>query len=377
MHPPVTRLIRKIRNPSCSRQPQLFSFKGVKLALFRSGTGTGGAPIEGADVILADLDGVVYRGAAAVPGAVAALNGYSAQGIRVGYITNNASRTDATVAEQLRGYGLQVEASDVVTSPQAAVSMLTELLPPGSLVLVVGGEGLTSELDRAGYRVTRSADDHPDAVIQGFAPDVGWAHLAEASYALARDIPWIATNQDWTIPLERGLAPGNGTLVSAVHTAVAKLPTIAGKPETPLFTTAVARFGATRPLMVGDRLDTDIRGAKAAGIESVLVLTGVDGPKQLIAAGPQDRPDYIVSDLHALAEPYPNVVVEHPAVEVVDARVGSERCVLEGINLTVRSRGKDPLNLLRAACAAIWNSDKLIYALQIPENLYRQWDAES
>ena len=127
--------------------------------------------------------------------------------------------------------------------------------------------------------------------------------------------------------------------------------------------------------MLGDRLDTDIRGANRAGIPSALVLTGVDQAKQLIAAGPDDRPDYILRDLRGLDEPYPKVVVEHPAPEVVDARVGGERCVLEGVTLRIRSKGRDELDLLRAACAAIWNSDKLIYALEIPEQLYRQGEA--
>ncbi|MDJ1372383.1 HAD-IIA family hydrolase [Gulosibacter molinativorax] len=347
------------------------------MGLFRSSTGLGAAPIEGVDVILADLDGVVYKGKDSVVHAVDSLNAYAHDGIRVGYITNNAARTDESVAEQLRGFGLETNASDVVTSPQAAVEMLRGLVDPGALVLVVGGDGLTDELAKAGFRITRSAEDSPDAVVQGFAPDVSWTHLAEASYALARDIPWVATNQDWTIPRERGIAPGNGTLVSAVHTAVAKLPLVAGKPETPLFEAAQVRFGATNPIMVGDRLDTDIKGARAAGFRSALVLTGVDGPKQLIAASPLERPDFILADLRGLREPYPNVTVTHPAAEVIDARVGDERCVLEGIELKIRSKGKNQLDLLRAACAAIWNSDKLIYALQIPESLYQQWDAQS
>jgi HAD superfamily hydrolase (TIGR01450 family) len=330
------------------------------------------APLEGIDVLLADLDGVVYRGPRAIEHAVEALNGYAARGIRLGYITNNASRTDAAVAEQLAGFGLNTKADDVVTSPQAAVHLLREHVEPGALVLVIGGDGIVHELEKAGYRTTRSADDAPDAVLQGFAPDVGWQHLAEASFALSRDIPWIATNQDWTIPVERGIAPGNGTLVSAVHTAVQKLPIVAGKPETALFETAIERFGATSPIMVGDRLDTDIKGAARAKVKSALVLTGIDGPKQLIAAGPDERPDYIVGDLRDLDAPYPEIVV-NARPEYVEAKVGSERVVLDGIDLQVKSRGKHKLDLLRAATAAIWNSDKLIYALRVPEYLTQDW----
>ena len=342
------------------------------MGLFRSSsTGNASAPLDGVDVLLADLDGVVYRGAGAVDFAVDELNAASDRGVRVGYITNNASRTDAQVAEHLRELGLHTAPDDVVTSPQAATLVLSQQVQPGALILVVGGEGLVDEVTKAGFRVTRSADDNPDAVVQGFHPDLGWKHLAEASFALARDIPWVATNQDWTIPVARGVAPGNGTLVSAVHTAVQKLPLVAGKPETPLFETAVKRFGATSPLMIGDRLDTDIRGANRAGIPSLLVLTGIDGPKQLFAAGPEDRPNYIVSDLRGLVDPYPNVVIDRPGPEVVDAKVGGERVTLDGVSLRLRSRGSDELNALRAACAAIWNSDKLIYALEIPEAFFR------
>lgn len=340
------------------------------MALF--GNRTTPAPLDGVDVILSDLDGVIYRGPHAIDHAVDALNEYASRGIRLGYITNNASRTDIAVAEQLAGFGLNTTPSDVVTSPQAAVHLLKNHAEPGALVLVIGGEGIVHELEKAGFRATRSADDQPDAVLQGFAPEVGWQHLAEASFALTRDIPWIATNQDWTIPVARGIAPGNGTLVSAVHTAVQKLPIVAGKPETPLFEAAVERFGSTSPIMIGDRLDTDIKGAFRSNMKSVLVLTGIDGPKQLIAAGPDERPDYIVGDLRDLDIPYP-VVEVNARPEYVEAKVGSERVVLDGIDLQVKSRGKHKLDLLRAATAAIWNSDKLIYALRVPEYLTQDW----
>ena len=164
--------------------------------------------LDGVDVVLADLDGVVYKGAGAIDHAVESLNAAVAAGIRVGYLTNNASRTDASVAEHLSELGLTVTAADVVTSPQAAVRLLADLVPAGSTILVVGGEGLTVEVERAGFAVTRSALDEPAAVIQGFAPHVGWEHLAEAAFALHGGIPWVATNTDWTIPRERGVARG-------------------------------------------------------------------------------------------------------------------------------------------------------------------------
>ena len=328
------------------------------------------APLDGRELLLADLDGVVYRGPDAIPGAVEQLN-LAADSLRLAYLTNNASRTDATVADHLRSLGLRAAASDVVTSPQAAVALLSATVPAGSLVLVVGGDGLVDELFKAGFRVTRSAEDDPAAVVQGFAPEVGWTHLAEAAFALAerpgRDpLPWIATNTDWTIPVARGLAPGNGTLVSAVHTAVQRLPVFAGKPETPIFEAAFERFGTRNALMLGDRLDTDIKGARAAGIPSVHVLTGVDRPKQLVAASKDMHPDYIVATLEELHVPYPQTVIARDG----SAQVGASRVRMDGHIVTVVKEGDAPLDLLRAGCAAIWASGLAIYGLKVPEILY-------
>jgi HAD superfamily hydrolase (TIGR01450 family) len=338
------------------------------MALFRSRSSKDVTPLAGVDVVLTDLDGVVYKGADPIPHAVDSLN-LAAQAARVGYITNNASRTDEAVAAQLRGFGLDVTAADVVTSPQAAIRLLAGLVPAGARILVVGGDGLTSVVEAAGFTVVRSADDEPAAVIQGFAPEVGWTELAEASFALAggeNGIPWVATNTDWTIPVARGIAPGNGTLVSAVHTAVGRLPVVAGKPEVAIFEEARARFGAEHPLFIGDRLDTDVLGANRAGIESVLVLTGIDRAKQLLAATPDYRPTYILDDLRGLHAPYPAVETGRGGATVV----GDSAVRIAGTTVEVAREGSDPLNLLRAASHAIWGSGLAIYALDVPERLY-------
>jgi glycerol 3-phosphatase-2 len=334
-------------------------------------------PLDGVEVVLADLDGVVYAGPNAIPHAVESLN-KAAESTRVGFITNNASRTDEQVAHHLRELGLKLETSDVVTSPQAAMGLLKDAATAGSKILVVGGEGLTSEVTKAGFIVTDSALDNPAAVIQGFSPDLGWRQLAEASFALNErseaypdGIPWIATNMDWTIPVERGVAPGNGTLVSAVHLATGRLPLVAGKPELPIFEEAKKRFSTERALFIGDRLDTDVKGAAVAGIASVLVLTGIDKAKQLLAAPEGSRPDYILGDLRELHEPYPAVVIDkRGGVTVRQACVS----VLPGkggmTDLVIESAGDNELDLLRAACAAIWNSGIAIFGFNVPEHLY-------
>ena len=326
-------------------------------------------PLDDVDVVLADLDGVVYAGAGALPHAVESLN-RSRDGRRLGYITNNASRTDASVAAHLRELGLDTAPADIVTSPQAAVRLLVDRVAPGSMVLVVGGEGLVNELEKAGFVVTRRADDAPAAVVQGFAPEVGWSQLAEAAYALALPeeeggIPWIATNTDWTIPQARGIAPGNGTLVSAVHTAVGRLATVAGKPEVPIFDEAVARFGARHPLFLGDRLDTDILGANRAGIPSALVLTGIDRPKHVLAAPAGSQPTFILSDLRQLHEPYPEAEVRDGTVTVRGARVR-----VDGPDVQILAEGDDPVDLLRAGTKAIWDTGRAIFGFRVPERLY-------
>jgi HAD superfamily hydrolase (TIGR01450 family) len=331
-----------------------------------------GTLLDGISLVLADLDGVVYKGPGAIPFAVESLNAVATTR-RVGYITNNASRTASSVAEHLSSLGLTVAPDDVVTSPQAAMRVLKTLVPGGSTILVVGGEGITFELEKAGFVVTRSAEDSPAAVIQGFAPDVGWAHLAEAAFALhapkgESGIPWVATNTDWTIPVARGTAPGNGTLVSAVHTAVGRLPLVAGKPEVPMFETAIERFGSTGTVVIGDRLDTDILGANRAGLGSVLVLTGIDQAKQVLAAVPDQRPTYILDDLRGLLEPYPATEERVDGAATITT-VGTATVRREGEKITVVTAGT-ALDRLRAGAASIWNSGQPIYAFVVPPELY-------
>ena len=251
--------------------------------------------------------------------------------------------------------------------------VLASLVEPGSTILVVGGDGLVDELEKAGYTVTRSALDNPAAVIQGFAPHVSWTDLAEAAFALHSapgtvGIPWVATNTDWTIPVARGTAPGNGTLVSAVHTAVGRLPVVAGKPEVPMFDVARERFGSARTLVIGDRLDTDILGANRAGLDSVLVLTGIDQAKQVLAAVPDQRPTYIVADLRELLEPYPASSETTVGTDTITT-IGDASVRRSGERLIVESAGTG-INLLRAGAAAIWNSGTGIYGFRVPAELY-------
>ncbi|NHA67783.1 HAD-IIA family hydrolase [Phycicoccus flavus] len=256
------------------------------------------------DALVCDLDGVVYRGPEPVPHAVEALRSVP---VPVLYATNNASRTPDGVAEHLRGLGLPCRADQVVTSSQAAAWLLGRELARGAHVLAVGGDGVAAALTEAGFAAVLPADAEdgrsPDAVVQGYGPAVSHADLAEAAFAVEAGARWVATNTDATLPTARGIAPGNGTLVAAVARAVGHEPhLVAGKPEAPLYLLAAERLGlpAHRLLAVGDRLDTDIEGARRAGLDSLLVLTGVDDVDALLAAPKERRPTLVAADLRGL-----------------------------------------------------------------------------
>jgi len=248
------------------------------------------------DGLFVDLDGVVYRGRQAVPHAVESLRGFVG---RVLYVTNNASRTPEAVAAQLAGYGLPVGADDVVTSAQAAAAHLATLVGPGARILVTGGNGLVQAVTERGLRIVASAQE-ADAVVQGYSPDLAWRDLAEASYALARGIPWVASNTDMSVPTARGIAPGNGTLVAAVAAATGRQPVVTGKPHRPIMELARSRARVKRPLVIGDRLDTDIAAARAAGMDSLLVLTGVSAWQDLLGLPADDLPTRVAPDLRVL-----------------------------------------------------------------------------
>ena len=317
------------------------------------------------DTLLADLDGVVYAGKQAIPGAVEAINKAAKLGLAVGYVTNNSSRKPETIADQLNGFGLSVLPEDVISSGQTGVELLSKMIPAGSKVLVVGGEGLRKRVTDGGFVLVDSADDKPDAVIQGFAPDVAWTHLAEAAFAIQGGAKWVATNQDWTLPQERGLAPGNGTLVSAVHTAVGFLPQVAGKPEPAIFATATRHFSSKRPLFIGDRIDTDIVGANRAGIDSALVLTGVSTKKELLGIKPEGRPTYILDNLSQLHQAY----AQPKQTKFGFSCDGTKVELLAG---KVRVISGDPrsLSALKAACAVIWAAPTPIHTLDVEPSLY-------
>jgi glycerol-1-phosphatase len=305
------------------------------------------------DVALVDLDGVVYVGADAVEHAAAALAAARRAGMRLAFVTNNAARPPNAVAEHLGRLGIGVDVDEVITSAQAAARVLAEALPAGARVLVVGGEGLVTALTERGLTPVSSADAEPAAVASGFHPDVGWRQLAEGAFAVATGVPWVASNTDRTLPTPRGIAPGNGTLVDAIRSATGRDPVVAGKPEPPMHHEMVLRTGARRPLVVGDRLDTDIEGARRAGVDSLLVLTGVTGPAQLVTAPPLHRPTYLAEDLRALSEAPDALAVAPGLVHQGGFSAAVERGRIV-VNRPEPGRGGRFVDALREICGAAW-----------------------
>ena len=306
------------------------------------------ALVQEHDCLLLDLDGTVFRGHEATEGAVETL---STVQCRTLYVTNNASRSPDEVAQHLHELGFAAESDDVVTSAQSAANLLATQLRTGAAVLVVGTDALAAEVAGVGLNPVRQYSDGPDAVVQGHSPQTGWADLAEAALAIRNGALWVAANVDLTLPSERGLLPGNGSMVAALRAATNTEPQVAGKPQPTLLNDALARGTFQTPLVVGDRLDTDIAGAKAAGLPSLMVLTGVSTAEDMIRATASERPDYLAADLRSLnARADLLRVGPHPGWRVdIDASTVA-------VHATGGDSG-DPLSAVRATASAVWGAD--------------------
>ncbi len=300
------------------------------------------------DCLLLDLDGTVFRGHEPTPGAVETLSSLTARRL---FVTNNASRSAGQVAEHLRELGFDAAPDDVVTSAQTAARLLAEQLPAQAKVLVVGTDSLAEEVRAAGLQPVRQYADEPVAVVQGHSPQTAWTDLAEAGLAVRAGALWVAANVDKTLPSERGLLPGNGSMVAALRAATDQEPQVAGKPAPALMADALARGDFDAPLMIGDRLDTDIAGAQAAGLPSLMVLCGVNDAADAIFAVADQRPDMIAEDLRALTDDAEALRVgSHPAWRV--------ECRDDAV--VVSATGEDPgnaLSIVRAVAAAVWAAD--------------------
>ena len=300
------------------------------------------------DGVLLDLDGTVYRGDSVLDVAVDVVAALREAGVPLAFVTNNAARSPAEVAERLTRLGVTASPGDVVTSAQAAARILADRLDDASPVLVLGTDALAEEVRSAGLCPVARADDKPTAVVQGHSPDTGWLLLAEACLAIRDGAWWLACNVDATLPSERGLVPGNGAMVAALRAATERQPDVAGKPARHLVDEVIRRLGVRHPLVVGDRVESDVAAANAAGLEALLVLSGVSDAADVLAAPTEARPGYLGRDLRDLqADRDDLAVAPRPGwhAEVVDGRL-----VLH----CDRATAEDPIDALRTLCAAWW-----------------------
>jgi glycerol 3-phosphatase-2 len=298
------------------------------------------------DCLLLDLDGTVFRGHELTEGAADSLD--TAPGRKL-FVTNNASRSADEVADHLRDIGLKATAHDVVTSAQSAAHVLAAQLAPESRVLVVGTDSLADEIAAVGLRPVRLFQDKPHAVVQGHSTETAWINLAEAALAIRAGALWVAANVDATLPTERGLLPGNGSMVAALKAATDAEPQVAGKPSPTLMTDALARGDFRAPLVVGDRLNTDIAGANAAGLPSLMVLSGVNSARDAVHAVREQRATYIGYDLRSLHQDADVLAVAPQPGWHVESR---------DMSVTVTTGrdhdAGDDLSIVRAVANAVW-----------------------
>ncbi|TQN31299.1 HAD superfamily hydrolase (TIGR01450 family) [Haloactinospora alba] len=303
------------------------------------------------DAALLDLDGVVYLGSRPVPEAPEAVRTARGAGMRIAFVTNNASRTPAATAERLTAMGIEAVADEVVTSAEAASRLVAKRFPAGSPVLVVGDTGVRVALRVQGLRPVSAAAEHPVAVVQGYSPRMSTDLLGEGMRAVSRGALFVTSNNDATAPGAEGAMPGNGSLARVIAHATGKEPIVAGKPEPPLHEEGVQRTGAVSPIVVGDRLDTDIEGAHARGAASLLVLSGVTSPSDVVHAPQHARPSYLASDLTGLNTPHPPTYPDGDG----GMRCGGWTAAVRGGEVELTGNG-ERLDALRALCGAVWEA---------------------
>lgn len=302
------------------------------------------------DCLLLDLDGTVFRGHSPTEGAVETLGTVQCRSL---FVTNNATRSADDVAAHLVELGFTATTDDVVTSAQSAARMLSRRVPAGAKVLVVGTDAMAGEVSAVGLQPVRTFAEDPVAVIQGLSMTIGWPDLAEAALAIRAGALWVTSNLDATLPTERGLLPGNGSLVAALRTATGAEPLVAGKPAPALMLDALARGEFRHPLVVGDRLDTDIAGANAADLPSLMVLTGVNNAADTVHAVADQRPTYLGADLRSLlTDTAALAIAAHPAWRT---EVGAGAVT---VTATGRDAGDDDLSIVRAVARAVWDAEQ-------------------
>lgn len=257
--------------------------------------------------LILDMDGVLWRGETALPGVVDFFATLRRKGIGVVLATNNATKVAVQYKEKLAGLGVDIAADRILTSAEATAGYLSEQYPAGTTAYVVGESGLEVALRNREFNLLQSdgyvgQGEHADVVVVGFTRHVCYPQLASAAHLVNNGARFVGTNPDVTFPSEWGPLPGAGSLLAFLQAATGQEPLIVGKPNQAIFHEALARLGGTpqNTAMVGDRLETDIAGAQAAGLRTILLLSGVTGRQELDESDLQ--PDHVFDDLRALAQ---------------------------------------------------------------------------
>ena len=248
--------------------------------------------------LVMDMDGVLWRGDTNMPGVADFFAFLRKRGIRFLLATNNATRTPGYYVERLQSNGVNIRPEDVLTSSLATARYLRRTNANGARILIIGEEGLISALREAGFELVERGAQY---VVAGLDRELTYEKLKRATLEIRAGARFIATNPDKTLPTDEGLVPGAGSILAAIETASGKPPDIIiGKPARTMFDLAVETLGLPRDqvAMLGDRMDTDIEGAHAADLHTILVLTGITMREELEHAAVQ--PDWVFDDLRAL-----------------------------------------------------------------------------
>lgn len=247
--------------------------------------------------LIIDMDGVLYRGNEAIPGAGAFLRFLRERGIGFVLATNNSTRTPQQYVKKLAGMDMPVQTDEILTSAQATAAYLAGITPPGARVFVVGQDGLWTALREAGFALV---EEDAEFVVAGMDFAIRYERLAEATLLIRAGAQFIGTNPDRTFPSERGIVPGAGSLLAFLEAATGVTPTVIGKPGTVMMELALDRMGAqaSTTAVLGDRLETDIEAGQRTGLVTLLVLSGVTD--QALLAGSEIQPDLIFRDVSHL-----------------------------------------------------------------------------
>lgn len=319
------------------------------------------------DCFLTDLDGVCYRGAEPIEFAAEGLSQARQNGVTVLFLTNNSARPPETVAAQLSSLEIPATPEEVINSAQTGVALLLEHIRPEDAVLALGGQGVHDALAAANVNVVASADDHPTAVIQGLAEDLSWADLSEAVLAINAGAIHVATNLDATLPKERGMMIGNGSLVAAVANATGVTPLSSGKPKPDMYRLASTRAHANNPLAIGDRLDTDIAGANQGGFDSIHLLTGVNSAQDVMYAPPALRPTFLGIDMLDVNLPVPEITAQTDGKwKCADAVAYVADGILYVAGARVTEGDQLTLPQYRAAVSAVWQATDRHGSVKVP-----------